>query len=708
MKPHSLTIALLTAILFAPSGLYGQALDYSQLVSLWRLNGNAADTVGPNNGSWAGNAAYDAGPQPGTTAAVFEGSNFINAGKGIAFDRTDAFTATAWFKGPAQNSAIIGRMIQGGTYTGWEFHMGDRPDILNVWIISEYGPDYIAVYGMTPVMDEAWHHLAMTYDGSGTAAGVRIYVDGQDDTAELAADSLTGTTVPEEAEVGLGTRQSGANHTLRGSLYEVSLWKAALDPAQIQSIFENGVQPPLVFAAGADAVFAGMPVTLSWEAEAGTTLSIDQGIGDVTAQTVNGRGSKEVSPEATATYTLTAVRGGSTQTKSVTVGIKPLIVAFDSSVAQVPQGAPVTLSWTAHPQAELTLTPGVGDLTPHTTNGVGQLELTPSQTTTFLLRAQRGQSVADASVTVSVSQTGAPDFSKLVSLWRFNEDLTDSFGQSPGLYYGFAEEYTDGPRPGSRALVFDGTGYVAAGQGITFDTTTPFSAVAWVNGPFDQDSTIVGRMRQGGTYTGWELHVGSDAGGSGRGRLNVWLINAYGSNFIQVNSPAIVMDDTWHHVAFTYDGSGKAAGVRIYVDGKDVTGAATGDDLSDTIVPDDAEVNLGTRQNGAFHTFRGSLSEVSVWSSELTLGNIAYLQEQGIPGTLPPPDIRLSDAKLTAPGTFSFAWNSEPGKSYRVETSTNLKNWSVAAENHPSGGATTLFTESPASKPASFYRASPK
>lgn len=86
MKPHSLTIALLTAILFVPSGLYGQALDYSQLVSLWRLNGNAADSVGPNNGSWAGTAAYDAGPKPGTTAAVFEGSNFIHAGKGIAFD----------------------------------------------------------------------------------------------------------------------------------------------------------------------------------------------------------------------------------------------------------------------------------------------------------------------------------------------------------------------------------------------------------------------------------------------------------------------------------------------------------------------------------------------------------------------------------------------------------------------------------------------
>jgi hypothetical protein len=711
MKKHSFIAALLLTSLTAATAAQAQSLDYSQLVSLWRLDNHAADSFGPNDGTFVGETKFEVGPRPDTGSALFDGSSYIKAGHGISFEASDAFTATAWIKGPPQNSAIIGRMMQGGEYTGWELHVGDRPGVLNVWIINQFGPRFISVYGSTPVLDESWHHVAMSYDGSGSAAGVRIYVDGQDDTWEISSDTLSGTIVPAQAELGLGTRQSGANHNFHGNLSEVSLWKTELTQAQVQAVYQNGINPPMTFAAGASQVFAGMPLTLSWEAEPGTTLSIDQGIGDVTAITANGKGTKEVAPEVPTTYTITATKGGNTQTKSVTVGIKPLLVAFASSATQVPQGTPVSLSWTAHPQARLTLTPGIGDLAAHTINGAGSLELSPTQTTTFTLKAERGSSSAELSVAVAVAQISTPDFSELVSLWRFNDDTADSFGPNPALYYGLAEEYTEGPRPGSKAIVLDGSSYVSAGYDLAFDTSTPFSAAAWINGPLNQDSAIVGRMRQGGGYTGWEFHVGTDAGGSGAGRLNVWLINSYGSSFIQVNSPSIVMDDTWHHVAFTYDGSGKAAGVKIYVDGKDATGSAAADNLEGPIVPEDAELNIGSRQNGSFHNFRGSISEVSVWSTALSLGNVADLFNRGVPATLPPPEIRLSSAAFLAPGSFRFSWNSTAGKTYRVEASTNLKDWSVVADNYPVGGAptdTTIFTDSAASKPASVYRVSPR
>lgn len=707
MKHSAIFAALLVIGMAAAESIRGQVLDYSQLVSLWRLTGDSADSYGTNNGVMVGDAVFDAGPLAEMGSAVFAGTNYVKAGKGVAFETNIAFTATAWVKGPAQNSAIMGRMDQGGSYTGWEFHVGDRAGLLNVWLINQYGSNYIEVYGGTPILDENWHHVCFSYDGSGTAAGVRIYVDGQDDTSEAGADTLTGTMVATKAELNLGSRQNGANHTWQGNLSEISLWKTVLTPLQITAIYQDGIHPPMTFAASANEVFAGMPVTLAWEAESGAALSIDQGVGDVTGISVNGKGSKQVSPEVETTYTLTAKKGTITQSKKVTISMKPLIVQFASSGTNVPRDVPVALSWIVHPQAQLTMKPAVGDLAIHTTNGVGMTELIPDQTTVFTLNAVRGAEKAESSLTVTIIETGVPDFSKLVSLWRLNDNTMDSIGTNNATFFGPSEEYLDGPRTNSRAILLDGSSFVSAGTGVAFDTAMPFSAVAWVNGPLAQDSTIIGRMRQGNGYAGWELHVGTDAGGSEAGKLNVWLINGFGPSYIQVNSPAIVMDESWHHVAFTYDGSSKAAGVKIYVDGQDSTGEATADNLSATILAEDAELNLGSRQNGSAHVYQGSISEASVWQTVLTPGNIAYLYKTGIPVTLPTPDIRLSGFRFTPPTTFSFAWVSVVGKSYRVETSSNLKDWSATADNYPTGGATstsTTFSEAVASNAAVFYR----
>ncbi len=55
---------------------------------------------------------------------------------------------------------------------------------------------------------------------------------------------------------------------------------------------------------------------------------------------------------------------------------------------------------------------------------------------------------------------------------------------------------------------------------------------------------------------------------------------------------------------------------------------------------------------------------------------------------------------------FSVTWFSYPGKTYRVENSVNLQDWTVLSSAYPSGGLTTNFIESPVplSRTKSFYR----
>lgn len=67
----------------------------------------------------------------------------------------------------------------------------------------------------------------------------------------------------------------------------------------------------------------------------------------------------------------------------------------------------------------------------------------------------------------------------------------------------------------------------------------------------------------------------------------------------------------------------------------------------------------------------------------------------------------LQDSR-TSRSEVSITWLSWPAKTYRVESSQNLKDWSVLSPTYPSGGVTTRFIESlvPLSRTKSFYRVS--
>jgi len=299
----------------------------------------------------------------------------------------------------------------------------------------------------------------------------------------------------------------------------------------------------------------------------------------------------------------------------------------------------------------------------------------------------------------------APSLVDLVAYWPLSVDTSDASGAHNGQLVGNLNR-TIGPNLTQGAYHLDGASYIKTGTnyGSLFDTGTPFSAAAWIRGGTNSnDSTIMGKMIQGGAYTGWELHVGTPAGGSGPGLLNVWLINNYTVSYIQVNSPVNVLDTTWHHVAFTYNGSGKAAGVRIYVDGQDATGVATADSLSG-MLRNSVELDLGTRQNGANHNFTGALCEASVWNKVLTSQNVASVFQNGVPLSAP---LRLSGPSLAPPSTFGFSWNASIGTAYRIASSTNLTDWNIIQNYYPIGGAlatNVIYNETIFPHGARYYR----
>ncbi|HBF04349.1 MAG TPA: hypothetical protein DDW77_14395, partial [Verrucomicrobiales bacterium] len=106
-------------------------------------------------------------------------------------------------------------------------------------------------------------------------------------------------------------------------------WKRALSADEINNVIQNGVpkvtsgnlRPLGIAAFGAEFTGAakGDSVVLTWDASADASLSINRGVGDVTAASQFGVGSVEVAVEESTTFTLTASRGNEQVTASVHV-----------------------------------------------------------------------------------------------------------------------------------------------------------------------------------------------------------------------------------------------------------------------------------------------------------------------------------------------------------------------------------------------------
>jgi phospholipase C len=175
-------------------------------------------------------------------------------------------------------------------------------------------------------------------------------------------------------------------------------------------------------------VAAGQSATLSWNSTNASSLSIDQGIGTVTAPS----GSITVNPAATTTYTITATNGTATATAQATVNA-PLSVTLTASPANITPGQQSTLSWKSRGASTLTIDNGVGTVT----GPAGTVAVSPSQTTTYTITAtDSGGHSTTASTTVTVSTgSGLSTIKHIIFMLQENRSF-DSYFSQLGAYAG--------------------------------------------------------------------------------------------------------------------------------------------------------------------------------------------------------------------------------------------------------------------------------
>ena len=152
-----------------------------------------------------------------------------------------------------------------------------------------------------------------------------------------------------------------------------------------------------LFAANPSAITEGQTAKLSWDISGATSVSIDQGIGDVALY-----GTREVSPAANTTYTITANNAIGSVTASTTVTVTPtvppVISGFTASPNSIKAGQSATLQWNITKASSVAIDQGIG-----TVSASGTQTVSPTATTIYTLTANNSIGSVTASATITVT-----------------------------------------------------------------------------------------------------------------------------------------------------------------------------------------------------------------------------------------------------------------------------------------------------------------
>ncbi len=150
------------------------------------------------------------------------------------FERDQAYSVALWVKPNAgnQGGALIARMDEGKEHRGWDVWMENGS--VGSHIISNWPDDSLKVVSRERLTPKQWSHVAITYDGSSKADGLRIFINGKEATRNVSRDQLK-NSIRTEVPLTLGRRSQGAP-AAGAALQDVRIYNGKLEPNEIDQI----------------------------------------------------------------------------------------------------------------------------------------------------------------------------------------------------------------------------------------------------------------------------------------------------------------------------------------------------------------------------------------------------------------------------------------------------------------------------------------
>jgi hypothetical protein len=217
-------------------------LETAGLAAHYELDGSFSDISGryQHGHTVVGDPTFEIG-QVGR-AVSFDGDTEVTFGDVGSFDRSDRFSVAAWVR-PRGNLPIdLFQKIDGADRRrGYEWRFDDVVLVgiqrwaarLTISLASESLQNAIQIRTRERLRLGDWYHMALTYDGSGKASGLFLYVDGKLFETDIVRDSLSGS-IRSHAPLRVGSKALGKAYI--GNIDDLRFYNRTLAPEEVERL----------------------------------------------------------------------------------------------------------------------------------------------------------------------------------------------------------------------------------------------------------------------------------------------------------------------------------------------------------------------------------------------------------------------------------------------------------------------------------------
>ncbi|MFH0834625.1 MAG: LamG-like jellyroll fold domain-containing protein, partial [Patescibacteria group bacterium] len=212
------------------------------LVGYWKMDDDWIDSSdNSNDGTASGGATFDTSGKF-NSAGSFDGvDDYIDAGTNISdltFQRAVPFSVSAWIKPSAGivNYAAIIQNLDGASYDGFNFFIYSNSGL--GFRLGSSGADKYLVYASSGLTLSSWNYVTATYDGSGDASGIHIFINGVSQTLSV-GDNDCGTTIDYSAAKTQIGRYAASTY-FKGQIDDLAVLNRALSASEIAAIYAGG------------------------------------------------------------------------------------------------------------------------------------------------------------------------------------------------------------------------------------------------------------------------------------------------------------------------------------------------------------------------------------------------------------------------------------------------------------------------------------
>ena len=178
--------------------------------------------------------------------------DFVTMGNVLNTSNTgaDELSISVWYKTTANViQFVVAKSANQSPFNGFNLQFFGKE--LRFFIGSFVGNAYSSVKSnsINSLIDGNWHHVAVTYDGSRSTSGIKIYLDATQITLNIirnvAPDGVSDYSSFQDFMIGARGNASNSGFPFTGSIDEVAVFSSELSASDVTAIYNSGVPASL-------------------------------------------------------------------------------------------------------------------------------------------------------------------------------------------------------------------------------------------------------------------------------------------------------------------------------------------------------------------------------------------------------------------------------------------------------------------------------